>query len=147
MALKLLTNKQGVKISYEKFVDLTSKNLINLGIQNDLATQLAGNSNIVPTKTTAVKAFHFWNWVAVLCFLVSIYYTFTAHWWSFIGGFFVMRFVWNANKKGNAANFVNAALEDKEFYEKVMEIDGWIYQFDEGHVDEIIPCISAKFSE
>ncbi len=58
-----------------------------------------------------------------------------------------MRFVWNANKKGNAANFVNAALEDKEFYEKVMEIDGWIYQFDEGHVDEIIPCISAKFSE
>lgn len=147
MGAKILSNKQGVKISHANFVTLTNKNLIKLGIENDLATQLAGNSNIVPIKTTAGKAFHFWNWIAGLCFVMSIYWTFTAHWWSFIAGFFVMRFVWNANKKANAENFVNAALEDKEFYEKVMEIEGWIYQYEDERVDEITPYISTKFFE
>ena len=44
MAEKIITNKQGVKISHANYVTLRNKNLIKLGIEDDLSTKLAGNS-------------------------------------------------------------------------------------------------------
>lgn len=147
MAEKIITNKQGVKISHANYVTLRNKNLIKLGIEDDLSTKLAGNSDIVPTKTTAVKAFHFWNWIAVICFFVSIYWTFTAYWWSFIAGFVVMRFLWKVNKKSNSENFLDAAMVDKEFYEKVMKIEGWIYQIDDSNMNHLKEILVASIQK
>jgi hypothetical protein len=45
-------------------------------------------------------------------------------------GFFVSGFIANSNKKGNAENLLDAAMIDKNFYEKVMALDGWIYEVD-----------------
>jgi hypothetical protein len=147
MTNKILTNKQGVKISHENLLKLRSNNLIELGVVNELATKLAVLSDIVPTKTTASKAFHFWNWVAVLIFFASIYWTFTAYWWSFIAGLIVMRLVWNANKKANAENYLDAAMIDKEFYEKVMELDGWMYQINESNTSQVLQIIGETIKK
>jgi hypothetical protein len=147
MTDKILTNKQGVKISHENLVKLRSNNLIRLGVVNELATKLTVLRDIVPTKTTASKAFQFWNWVAILSFFASIYWTFTEYWWSFIVGLIVMRLVWNANKKANAENYLDAAMIDKEFYEKVMGLDGWIYQIKESNTSQVLQIIGETINK
>jgi hypothetical protein len=129
--MKILSNQKGVKIPHEDLVQLRQKGILNLGIENDFATQISGRTNIGPKKTTAVAAFHFWNWVGVGVLLWSIYWSFTKNWWWFMPGFILMRALWSANKKGNADNFLDAAMVDKEFYDRVLEVNGWMYQVKE----------------
>ena len=35
------------------------------------------------------------------------------------------------NKKGNADNYLDAAMIDKEFYERVQALNGWVYELEE----------------
>jgi hypothetical protein len=136
MNKKILSNRQGIKIPHKNMVELRRQGLLNLGIENDLSTQIAGQTNLGPKKTTAVTAFNFWNWVAISAFIFSIYWSVTKNWWWFIVGFLIMRLIWSANKKGNAKNFLDAAMIDKEFYERVLELNGWMYQVNQK--DEIL---------
>jgi hypothetical protein len=43
----------------------------------------------------------------------------------------LMSVIWNANKKGNSENLLDAALFDQDFYERVKAAGGWLYQMDE----------------
>jgi uncharacterized protein with von Willebrand factor type A (vWA) domain len=58
-----------------------------------------------------------------------------------------MRLVWNANKKANAENYLDAAMIDKEFYEKVMELDGWMYQINESNTSQVLQIIGETIKK
>ena len=36
-----------------------------------------------------------------------------------------------ANKKGTSQNLLDEAMTDKDFYERVREANGWLYELDE----------------
>ena len=55
----------------------------------------------------------------------------SSNWWWFILGFLAMRVVWGANKKGGSENLLDAAMIDSEFYDRVKELGGWMYQMEE----------------
>ncbi len=130
MTTKRLSNKQGLKIPHEKLIELRAKGVLQLGIRNELATVISSNKGLQPTKTTAAAAFKFWNFVALVVFVGSIYMSFTKSWWWFLIGVFVSGLIANSNKKGNAENLLDAALVDKIFYDKIMALDGWLYEVD-----------------
>jgi len=128
---KVLSNRSGVKIPHQDMVLLRKGGILKLGIDDSLATAVSSNRGIGPKKTTAVVAFHLWNWVGILVFAGSIYWSFSKDWWWFIVGFFIWRIIWSANKKGNSENLLDAAMIDKEFYDRVLEMNGWLYEIDE----------------
>lgn len=133
----ILTNRQGFKVPHEEMVKLRYEGKLNLGIENDLSTKISGLFPTVgPDKTLAVAAFHFWNWVAIAILLWTIYWSFVSSWWWFILGLGIMQVIWSANKVGNAENFLDAAMIDKDFYERVLDLKGWMYQLAESDAEE-----------
>ena len=68
----------------------------------------------------------------------SIYLSFTSNWWWFIAGFLVMQIIWSANKKGGSENVLDAALSDSEFYERVRQLGGWLYEIEQSEADKYI---------
>lgn len=120
-----------VSLTHSQMLELRSAGRLNLGINNDLATQISNARGAGSQKTTSSAAFHFWNWVAVGVFIYSIYLSFTSSWWWFIPGFIAMRVVWAANKKGNSENLLDSAMIDEGFYERVRSVGGWLYQMEE----------------
>jgi hypothetical protein len=144
MPSTILTNLQGVSIPHEIVVSLRQRGMLNLGIDNAIAQDISAQQNAGPTKTTTVPAFHFWNWVAIVIFIGSVYWSFAQAWWWFIIGFVVMRALWRANITGNAENLLDAAMVDKEFYDKVLSIHGWQYQVSEEHLAEFAPFLNSE---
>ena len=136
MSGTILTNRQGVHLPHSDVISLRAKGLLNLGIENDLAEKISVNKALGPTRTTATAAFHFWNWIAIGIFFGSVYWSFTRDWWWFIIGFMGMRMLWKANTKGNADNLLDAAMVDPEFYNRVLALDGWMYQVPEENLAE-----------
>lgn len=124
-----------LNISHADLIKLREAGHLNLGIDNSVALQISNTPGLGPTKTTSSAAFHFWSWIAVAVFGFSIYWSFTHDWWWFIPGFFVMLIIWRANKSGNAENVLEAAFHDRDFYERVQKLGGWIYQIDEAEAD------------
>ena len=133
MAERILTNRQGVFLPHCEVTSLRAKGMLNLGIENDLALNVTANDRI----RSASAAFHFWSWIAIGIFIGSVYWSFTKDWWWFIIGFFLMRLVWKANTKGTAENLLEKAMVDKEFYDRVLAMEGWMYQVDEANLAEL----------
>lgn len=119
-----------VNLPYADMIALRKAGALNLGIEHEAAFQISAQK-LGPTKTTASSAFHFWNFIAMAAFGVSIYMSFASHWWWFLVGFIAALVIWNANKKGNATNLLDAAMVDPAFYERVRVIGGWRYQMNE----------------
>ncbi len=135
---KVLSNRQGIKIPHADMVRLRNAGIINLGIENDLSAKIATIKNLGPRKTSAVAAFHFWNWVALGVLGVSIYWSFTKDWWWFIPGLILLAIISSANRKGNAENFLDAAMVDVDFYERILRLDGWLYQIEEENEEKLL---------
>jgi hypothetical protein len=129
-----------VDIPHADMVRLRKAGQLNLGISDSLSIQIS-TSTIKPTKTTASAAFAFWGWVAIGLFLFSIYWSFVSSWWWFIVGFAAMIIVWKANKKGNSENLLDAAMIDEEFYDRVRNLGGWMYQVEEDEVAKFRPKV------
>ena len=117
--------------------ELSKAGLLNLGIDNILAARIASVRGLEPKTTTASAAFHFWSWVAMGLFIYSIYLSFTQSWWWFIPGFVVMNAIWKTNKKGNSENLLDAAMIDREFYERVRSMSGWLYELDGSEAERV----------
>ena len=133
-----------MRIPHAEMVSLRNKGLLNLGIDNSTATTISGLTNLGPQKTAAAVAFKFWAWIGVGIFIWSVYWSFTKNWWWFIAGFVVTQIIWSANKKSNAENFLDAAMVDKEFYDRILAVDGWIYQFEQSTFPKLEQFISKK---
>ena len=119
-----------VSIPYEQMIELRKSGKLNLGIDNAIALKISDNANFKKTKTIGI-AMHFWSWIAVGCLGYSVYLSFTSFWWAFIPGIIIMSVIWSANKKGNSENLLDEAQRNKEFYEEVKSLDGWMYEIDE----------------
>jgi len=128
---KQLYNCEQVNLTHPQMLELRGSGDLNLGIDDRLATQIANAKGEGPNKTSANVAFHFWNWIAIGGLGYSIYLSFTDSWWWFIVGFIGVSVIWKANKKSNSENFLDAAMIDQEFYERVQEFGGWLYQIEE----------------
>jgi hypothetical protein len=120
-----------VNLPYADMVALRNAGALNLGIDHEAAFQISAQK-LGPAKTAVSGAFHFWNFIAMAAFGVSVYMSFTINWWWFLVGLVALFVIWNANKKGNATNLLDAAMVDPAFYERVRYIGGWLYQIDEG---------------
>jgi hypothetical protein len=44
----------------------------------------------------------------------------------------------SANRKGNAENFLDAAMVDVDFYERILRLDGWLYQIEEENEEKLL---------
>jgi len=143
VAKKLLTNKNGFQLNHENLVELRTKNLIQLGIQNDVASLVSSNKSLSPTKTTASAAYKFWNFIAAAVFLAGIYKGVTDSLWFILMGIIASAVISSSNKKGNAENLLDAAMIDKDFYEKILALKGWMYQFEEEDINQVQEVIGT----
>lgn len=141
---RLLTNKQGFSLSHENLKELRARNLINLGIVNDIASLVSSNKSLSPKKTTASAAYKFWNFIAVAVLLLGIFKGITDSLWFLLLGVIASGVISKSNKKGNAENLLDAAMIDKEFYEKILALKGWMYQVDEEDIDQVEALIGTK---
>jgi hypothetical protein len=57
--------------------------------------------------------------------------SFESNWWWFLFGIVGTIFIYKANKKGNSENYLDAAMVDEDFYERIRDINGWSYQIEE----------------
>lgn len=132
----VVSNADGYKVPHDDFVSLYQKGILTFAINTTLATNLISSKypNLKPQGTSSA-AFTLWSWVAVGVFGVSIYFSFMQNWWWFIVGFIAMRLIWKANKKGNAENYLDAALNDPSFYNNIQSINGWLYQIEEENLN------------
>ena len=119
-------------------VELDHDGKVNLGITNELAARMTNYKGLGPTKTTANIAFHFWNYIAVGGFFYTVYLSFASSWWWFLIGFWGAVMVFRSNKKANSTNYINAAIDDEEFYERVRNVNGWLYQMEEETYKELL---------
>ena len=118
-------------LSHVRVVELRNSGKLNLGINNEFAARLTNEKGLGPSKTTVNIAFHFWNWAAFGGFAYTVYLSFTSNWWWFLIGIFGALFLFRMNKKGNADNYLDAAMVDEEFYDRVRNLKGWVYEIDE----------------
>ena len=143
MTKKLLTNEGGFHLSHANLVQLRNQNLIQLGIINEVAGLVSRDKSLSPTKTTASTAFKFWNFVAIAIFILGIYWGVTGSVWWVLVGIVVSGAIVNGNKSANAENLLDAAMVDKDFYEKILALNGWIYQFDDTNMNRIQEVLGA----
>jgi hypothetical protein len=120
-----------VDIPHQQLKQLRENGHLQLGMDDRLAMEISNNPKLGPAKPTTSLAFHLWNWVAIGGFVYTVYLSFTDAWWWFIPGLILMSVVFKSNKKGNTQNLLEAAFDDGDFYERVREVGGWVYQMDE----------------
>ena len=120
-----------LSIPHKDMVNLRNSGKLNLGMNDNISVKIADNLDFAPKSKATSAAMHFWSWVAVGQFLYAIYESFTGIWWIFIPSFFLMIAIHRANKKGTSQNLLDEAMRDKDFYEKIRKINGWLYELDE----------------
>lgn len=119
-----------VDISHTDLIKLREQGKLNLGMDNQAAMQIhtTGHGS---KKSTSDLATIVYTWIAIGVFIVSIYYSFTDRWWWFIVGFVVMRVIWRAVKSATPQNYLNDAMHDLEFYDKLKIANIWLYEMEE----------------
>lgn len=136
MSKKVLSCRE-ISLPHEQMVSLRKAGKLNLGIDNSLAAQISA-ARMGPSKSTVSAAFKFWQLAALGVAAYSIYLSFTAQWWWFIPGLVVAGAILKSNSAGNAENVLDAAMTDREFYERVRAINGWLYQIDEAEAAKYV---------
>lgn len=133
MAKKVVKNTQGYILKFDKLKHLHEQNKIQLGILNGDALGVVNNrevGNYVNAK------FNFYTWIAFIVLILCVYYSFTEAWWFIIIGLVATFAIWSAVKKANAQNIVNYGIANEDFYNKILELKGWIYLIDEDYLEE-----------
>ena len=119
-----------VNISHSKMLELRRAGKLSLGMDHDDAMKLAHMPQYAP-KTTANVAFKFWNFIMIIGFFYTLYLSFTDAWWWFLIGIISVSVAFKSNKKGHVQNYLDAAMVDEVFYEKLVELDAWLYKMNE----------------
>lgn len=125
-----------VSIGHEQLLALSNGGDLKLGINDDVSTQILNTPGAGPSVTTANAAGHFWNWIALGSLIYSIYLSYSWHWWAFIPGIIIMRSVYSANKLSNSQNYLDAAMVDEDFYNRVRSAGVWLYEMEPELADE-----------
>ena len=128
-----------VSIRHEQLLSLCSAGDLKLGINDDVSTQILNTPGAGPSVTTANAAGHLWNWIAFGTLIYSVYLSFSWHWWAFIPGIIVMRSIYGANKLSNSQNYLDAAMVDEDFYNRICSAGVWLYEME--------PELAAKYAD
>lgn len=121
-----------VDIGHDQLLSMCNAGELRLGIHDDVSAQILSTPGAGPSATTANAAGHFWNWVAFGAFAYSVYLSFSWHWWAFIPGIIVMRAIYGANKTSNSQNYIDAAMVDVDFYNRIRSAGAWLYEMESG---------------
>ncbi|WP_349362457.1 MAG: hypothetical protein ABL307_08710 [Roseitalea porphyridii] len=132
---KKIVPSSAVRISHEQMVSLRQQGKLNLGIEASTASSLI-NAGVKPSGT-ALAAHRTYVLLGYAAFVVGLYLAFTSAWWWGIFGGIVMLLIWRANMAGTRENMLDAAMEDERFYERVLELNGWLYQIEEDALTDI----------
>ena len=127
-----------LNLPYEDYKKLHLDGKCNLGIPNDVAQQIS-DAGLNPKGSGTGMAMKFWNLLGFAAFVYSIVLSFIWEWWAFIPGFLIMGFVFNVNKKSNAENVLNDALNNEEFYNQIIQINTVRVQIDENEASMVLP--------
>ena len=120
-----------IKISYEELIKLHKAKKIALTLDIILAFDILANRNYRPGGNTYLYIFFIIICLTIGVFAFSIYLSFTSAWWYFIPGLLITWIMWNANRRSVADNLTGEAFKDKNYYEKIRKIKGWVYRMDE----------------
>jgi hypothetical protein len=131
-----------VAIPHGEFLELRRQGRISLGIDQVVARSISESPALKPTKTSAAAAYDFWTIVGVLGFLFTIYLSLTVHWWWFSVGLFGGGAIIIANDGANQRNLLDAAMVDRDFYEKVRSVRGWEYKM---RPDDAEPYLTESY--
>lgn len=133
------SNEEGIRIPFDDYIELYKKGVLRLGITNSVAEFLVNTKDprFCPNKSTSI-AYSMWGWIAIAILVYSIYLSFTSSWWSFIPGLILYATLTRSTTKGNALNYVDMAMYNRDFYNNVMGIDGWLYNANDEIADFIL---------
>ena len=120
-----------ISINYEDYVRLHNEGKCNLGLPNFDAAQMAYTRGYLPKGSGIAGTNQFFGFLSWGVLGFSIYLSFTSSWWIFIPGFFIFRFIYNVNKSSNVQNICFEALNNKEFYNKLITNPSTMYQIEE----------------
>jgi hypothetical protein len=135
-------SSDAVAIPHRDFLELRRQGRISLGIDQFVAKSISESPALKPTKTSAAAAYDFWTIVGVGGFLFTIYLSFTSHWWWFLVGLVGGGAIIIANDGSNQRNLLDAAMVDRDFYEKVRSVRGWEYKM---HADDAEPYLTHSY--
>ena len=119
-----------VDISHSKMLELRRAGKLNLGMDHEDAAKIANNPEYAP-KTTANAAFKLWGFVGAAGFFYTVYLSFTDAWWWFLIGIVGAGVLQKSNRKGHTENYLDAAMVDEVFYERLVVLNVWLYQMNE----------------
>jgi hypothetical protein len=121
-------SSDAVAIPHTDFLGLRREGKVCLGIDQFVAKSISESPGLKPTKTSAAAAYNLWTVVGVVGFLFTIYLSFVSHWWWFLIGLFGGGGIIIANDTANQRNLLDAAMVDRDFYEKIRSLGGWEYK-------------------
>ncbi|WP_404559391.1 hypothetical protein [Bradyrhizobium ottawaense] len=127
---KVILDCRTINLSHDQMISLRKSGHLNLGIDNNLAAQISA-ARAGSKMTSASTAHTFWRLAALAVVIGGIYLSVTSHWWWFIVGIIGAIVISRANQSANAENVLDAAMIDRDFYDRVRKINGWQYQIDE----------------
>lgn len=127
---KVVLDCRTINLPYDQMITLRKSGHLNLGIDNTLATQISA-ARAGSKMTTASTTHTFWTLAALGVAIFGIYLSITSQWWWFIVGIVGAIVISKSNQQGNAENVLDAAIIDRDFYERVRKLNGWQYQIDE----------------
>ena len=129
-------NASELNIPYAEYKKLYASGKCRFGVNVHVATQVT--SNAFATSSGIFLAFLFFNTIAIICFLVSIYLSFTWAWWAFFPGFLIAYFIMKLNGKSNAENVLRAALQDEDLYNDLRSIPNSTYLIDQNTAQQFL---------
>jgi hypothetical protein len=122
-------NCRDIAVPHDQMISLRKLGKLNLGLDDMVAINISASGAV---KNKSIKyAFNFWRFAALAAFLSSIYLSFTYQWWCFIPGLFVTGAMIKATNAGHVSNLLESAMEDRQLYENVRQMNGWSYQIEE----------------
>lgn len=124
-----------VTLTHPQMVELRNAGHLNLGIDNNVVEQIARIRGLNPNQSSASLPFIFWGLVSLGGLAYSIYLSFTSNWWWCIIGIIGFLIVGGANRRSYSESYLDVAMVDPTFYERVRAIGGWQYQIEESVVD------------
>ena len=126
-----------VNLTHDQMVELNKEGSLNLIIVDSLEKQIDSLSQYESKNINSGYKLTKRKIIALGVLGVSFYFGINESWgWLVIG--IIAAAIIVLKKGNNNTNFIDLAIKDADFFEKVKEIEGWIFQIEEGKEKEYL---------
>lgn len=129
MALQFVTIN-GVDLSHDKMIGLNRAGYLRLGLNYDLLDGIKSLKKLNKAKAWEATDL-FWTGVVGVGLVASVYLAINVAWWLGVPSFAACYMLHKANNDLSPDRLLAAGMADPEFYEKVQQINGWLYEVEE----------------